>query len=72
MVTYPILIGEMAKRGIKKQSMANTLGISTRALYNKLSGKVPFTWPEVCVIQTQFFSDIDKDSLFCRLDEHGT
>ena len=63
---YPNLVGEIAKRGIKKCVMASTLGISGRSLYNKLSGTVPFTWPETCTIQNTFFPDMDKDTLFAK------
>lgn len=55
-IAYPILVGEIAKRGIRKSVMANRLGISERTLYNKLSGKVSFTWDEICGIQSCFFS----------------
>lgn len=68
-VEFPILAGEIAKRGIKKTAIASALEISTRALYNKMSGVVPFTWPETCAIQSQFFPDMDKDDLFRRADD---
>ena len=63
---YPVLVGEIAKRGIKKNAIATGIGISYRALHNKLSGAVPFTWPETCAIQERFFPDMNKDDLFCR------
>lgn len=63
---YPNLTGEIAKRGIKKRVMASALGISSRSLYNKLSGAVSFTWPETCAIQNIFFPDMDKDTLFAK------
>lgn len=67
-IAFPILAGEIARRGIKKSAMASALGISGRALYNKLSGEVPFTWPEVCGINERFFPDMSKESLFARDD----
>lgn len=63
---YPVLTGEIAKRGIKKCAIASAIGISGRALYNKLSGEVPFTWPEACSIRDRFFPDMDKDHLFAQ------
>lgn len=70
-IEFPILAGEIAKRGIKKSAIASALKISTRAFYNKMSGTVPFTWPETCAIQSQFFPDMDKDDLFRRADDQG-
>ena len=63
-VVYPTLVGEIAKRGIKRSVIASTVGISERALYSKISGKVPFTWPEACKIREVFFPDMEKDTLF--------
>lgn len=65
---YPNLASEIAKRGIKKCVIATTLGISSRALYNKMSGHAPFTWPETCTIKEAFFPDVSKDFLFSRTD----
>ena len=65
---YPTLIGEIAKRGIKKSAIAKHLGISERALYNKLSGIASFTWEEVLAINTCFFPDFDATSLFNRVE----
>lgn len=66
MVCYPVLVGEMAKREVAKKEMAERIGICYRALNNKLTGRVPFTWPEVCAINSEFFPDIEKDVLFAR------
>ncbi|MBQ8698541.1 MAG: hypothetical protein IJ521_06050 [Schwartzia sp.] len=65
---FPNLIAEIAKRGIKKNAISSTLGISGKALYNKMRGDTPFTWDEVCKIQSVFFPDMDKDVLFVALD----
>lgn len=70
-VVYPNLTAEVAKRGIKKSAIASALGISGRSLYNKMTGSVPFTWPETCTIQHRFFPDMDKDELFARADDQG-
>lgn len=51
-------------RGIRMKAVADSIGVSTRALYNKIEGRSQFTWNEVCVIQTRFFPDISKDELF--------
>ena len=67
-IAFPVLTGEIAKRGIKKCAISSALGISGRALYNKMSGKVPFTWPEACRINEKFFPDMSKDELFAQAD----
>lgn len=61
---YPNLEKGIFGRGITKKAIARGLEISPRSLYNKLSGKVEFTWREICLIQSQFFPDYDKDFLF--------
>lgn len=61
---YKTLVGEIAKRGIKKKVIASRIGVSERTLYNKLNGDASFTWEEVCGISMSFFPDIDKSVLF--------
>lgn len=61
---YPVLISEIAKRGIKKKRVAQSIGVCYKSLNNKLTGKSPFTWPEVKSIRRQFFPDITPDELF--------
>lgn len=70
MVVYPVLIGEIAKRGIKKKTMAQSIGVCDKSLNNKLSGRVPFTWPEVKAIRLRFFPDMTPDELFLETDDH--
>lgn len=64
MVYFPILAGEIAKRGIKKKVIADSLGICGKSLNNKMSGRVPFTWDEVKKIRSTFFPDMSPDDLF--------
>lgn len=68
MVYYPVLIGEMAKREIQKKELAKSIGICDKALNNKLTGKTPFTWPEVKTIRREYFPDIPADELFSTVD----
>lgn len=70
MVAYPILAGEIAKRGIKKKTIAQSIGVCDKSLNNKLSGRVPFTWPEVKTIRYRFFPDMTPDELFRPADDH--
>ncbi len=71
-MAYPTLTGEIAKRGIKKRTIAVSIGICPKSLSNKLNGKAPFTWPEVQKIKTQFFPDMELDELFAECNESGT
>lgn len=64
MEKYPNLVAEIAKRGIKKQAISSALGISYKSFYNKISGRVPFTWPETCIIRGTFFPDMSLEVLF--------
>ena len=61
---YPVLEGEMIKRGLSKEQLALELSISYRSLFNKIKGKTSFTWDEACKIQSTFFPDMSKDELF--------
>ena len=76
MVTYPVLVGEIAKRGIKKKTIAKSIGVCDKSLNNKLNGRAPFTRPEVKTIQRQFFPDMAPDVLFessiSFFDQNGT
>lgn len=69
MVLYPNLVGEIARRGIKKKVIAQSIGVCDKSLNNKLTGRVPFTWPEVKLIRRQFFPDVDPEYLFKRSDD---
>lgn len=71
-VMYPMLASEIARRGIKKRTMAETIGISERTLHNKLTGKSEFTWNEVAAIQREFFPDVVIDNLFATSDRPTT
>ena len=69
MVYYPVLVGEMAKRQIKKKDVAERIGVCYRAIDNKMNGRVAFTWPEVKKIRHEFFPDIQTDELFATAAE---
>lgn len=71
MIAYPVLAGEIAKRGIKKKEIAQSLGICDKALYNKLNGLVPFTWPEVQIITSRFFPDFQVEALFVSITDRA-
>ena len=66
---YPKMEVKMAMRGIKKKTMASRLGISERCLYNKMKGKTAFTWKEVEILQKDFFPDMTKEEIMCKVDE---
>lgn len=61
---YPNLIKEARKKGFTQKDLARELGISYKALYNKLTGKCQFTWQEVKTIRWSFFPNLDYDYLF--------
>ena len=65
-IIYPVLVGEIAARGIKKVEISAHLSISSRALHNKLTGTTSFTWEEVCLMADRFFPDVEKERLLQR------
>lgn len=71
MVYYPVLVGEIARRGIKKKVIAESIGVSGHALANKLNGRAPFTWPEVRAINLKFFPDMSPEELFATGEAAG-
>lgn len=72
MVYYPVLIGEMAKREIRKKTIARSLGLCDKSFNNKINGRTPFTWPEVKKIQREFFPDIQSDELFSTVRDQSS
>lgn len=66
---YSYLKGKIVERGMKQTIIADALGISPKSLGLKLAGKRDFKWNEVCLIQSRFFPDIDKDTLFMAAEE---
>lgn len=66
MKKFPVLESEICRRGTKKTIIAAALGISVRALYNKLEGKSIFGWEELNAIQSRFFPDMQMSFLFSK------
>lgn len=63
---YPNLVGEIAKRGVKKSEIAKCIGTSYKSLGNKLSGKTKFSLPEAMQIKDKFFPEFTLDELFAK------
>lgn len=68
---YPVLVGEIAKRGVKKKAIADAIKVKDRTLRNKVYGVTPFTWPEVNTIRDTFFPDMALQDLFERAESKG-
>ena len=58
-------------RGIRRSVVAESIGVSSKALYNKIEGRSPFTWNEACIIQSRFFPDMSKDDLFVNPNKNS-
>jgi len=69
MAYYPVLAGEIAKRGMKRSVIASSIGISARSLYNKMAGKTPLTWTEAKEISGRFFPDMTMTDLLATASE---
>ena len=63
---YPTLTSELARAGIKKSLVAQILGISDKALYNKLYGDTPLTLEEAFKIRDSLFPHLTPDELYRR------
>lgn len=61
---YPELVAKMARQRVSRKALAAGIGISTRTLYDKLTGETDFTLSEATEIHRRFFPDTDKDTLF--------
>lgn len=66
MLEHPNLTAELARRGIKMTAVAKELGICYKALQNRMNGRTPFTWPEVCILHDAFFPDMKMDELLSK------
>lgn len=65
-ITYPVLVGAIASRGIKQKTIADALNISTRTLRNKLRGETEISLPEAQIMRSKFFPDMTLEELFRR------
>lgn len=60
---YPVLVSEIARKGIRKSVMAKQLGMNSKTFYNKLNGVTEFSWPEIRLMRDTFFPDIKLEDL---------
>ena len=63
-MAYMNLKGEMAKKNITNESIANLLGIHRNSVYNKINGESQFSIDEALAIRNAFFPNYDVDTLF--------
>lgn len=61
---YSNLVGEIAKRKIKKYTIAQALKLHNNSFRNKLYGKTSFSVDEAIQIQEKFFPDLEIKYLF--------
>lgn len=60
---YSKLRGRITEKLGNNKKLAEKLGISTTALYNKLSNKVPFSQDEILIAMRQDVLDIDSNEI---------
>ena len=63
---YVNLEAEMARKGLLKKDIAETLGVRSATVYDKLKGKHPFTLDEVLKIKNKHFPEFTLEYLFYR------
>lgn len=61
---YKNLENLMFANKISKKTMGEHLGITSKAVANKISGKSDFYWNEVLIIQNDFFPELSKNEIF--------
>lgn len=62
-MTYPFLVGELAKQSITKEALSKTLGLHRNAIAYKLK-KGSFSIEEATEIQKKYFPEISLNELF--------
>ena len=60
---------KMKQCAISRKQIQNLIGISEKALRNKLSGKNEFLWSEVRGIRNTYFPDEEYETLFADVNE---
>ena len=63
---YINLEAEMARKGLLKKDIAETLGVRTATVYDKLKGKHPFTFDEALKIKNKYFPEFTLEYLFYK------
>ena len=66
---YLNLRGEMAKRNVSIENIAELLGIHRNSVANKVSGKSRFSVDEAFSIQKTFFPDMEVQNLFATAEQ---
>lgn len=61
---YPKLESEIKRKGIKKKTMAQLLGVDEVTLWHKTCGKRSFTVEQAILIQKTWFPEIPIEELF--------
>lgn len=61
---YRALNGKITERGILRRDIAQSIGVSSRAFRNKMTGAAPFTWDEAMLIRQKYFPDCSLEQLF--------
>ena len=61
---YVNLEAEIARKGVAKKEIAETLGVRLATVYDKLKGKYPFTLDEALKMKDKYFPEFTLEYLF--------
>lgn len=61
---YVNLEAEIARKGLSKKEIAETLGVRLATVYDKLKGKYPFTLDEALKMKNKYFPEFTLEYLF--------
>lgn len=65
-MTFPNLVGEMAKRGISSADLAKAINKTTGTFSAKLNGKYEFTLIEAFKVKQRLQTPLSIDDLFSK------
>lgn len=60
------LLGEMAKRKVSKEDLAELLGLHWNSVANKINGKSAFSVEEAVKVRDSYFPEWKLEELFSR------
>ena len=66
LVVYPMIVCQARRRGINLADIAAHIGINAKDLHDKLCGRIPLFFHELCAVHAEFFPDIELEALAWR------
>lgn len=71
MAKYPNLEAEIARHGLLKQDIADSLGVARNTFYRWVNGETEFPLAQAKTVHRRYFGECEFSYLFTTLDEDG-